>query len=186
MVEPPPASARSSAGDLFGQAATISLVQKWHVLHTRSRHEKSLAAELKALGIEHFLPLVQGVKYYGKRSAKVELPLFPGYVFLQGTLADAYRATRTKRVANVIAVVDQNRMNWELANLSLALERRAPLDSFPCLRKGVRVEVRTGPFRGLQGVIEDRPRPDRLVLQVGMLGRAVSLEVNGSILERMD
>ena len=185
-------SARLGAGIRLSGSHTgsthlpLAVDRKWHVLHTRSRQEKSLAADLNAMGIEHFLPLVREVKYYGPRTATVEIPLFAGYVFIHGTLADAYRADRTKRVAQVIAVADQARMRWELSNLRVALEYQMPLDPFPCLKRGVRVEVRSGPFRGLQGVIEDKPRPDRLVLQVGMLGRAVSLEVDGSILDRLD
>jgi transcription antitermination factor NusG len=74
-------------------------------------------------------------------------------------------------------------LNWELKNLSLALANQVALDPYQMLRAGVRVEVRAGPLRGLQGVVESRTRMDRLVLQVQMLGRAVSLEVEASLLD---
>jgi transcription antitermination factor NusG len=51
------------------------------------------------------------------------------------------------------------------------------------LKKGVRVEVRSGPFRGLQGVIEGRASANRLILQVDLLGRAVSLEIDPTLLD---
>src|SRR5918999_4935441 len=78
----------------------------WHVLHTMSRQEKSLSRDLAAVNVPHYLPLVRQVRYYGKRKAVVEEPLFPGYVFLLGSLDDAYVADRTKRVANIIRVTD--------------------------------------------------------------------------------
>src|SRR5437667_9320849 len=106
-------------------AQTISPTAKadalvWHVLHTKSRQEKSLAADLAALKIDYFLPLVKQVKYYGNRKARVELPLFSGYVFLKGTVEQAYLADRTDRVAQIIKVADQAHLDWELSNLRKA------------------------------------------------------------------
>ena len=158
----------------------------WHVLHTRSRQEKALADDLRAMKIAHFLPLVRQVRYYGKRKFRINEPLFPGYVFLRGQLDDAYLADRTRRVAGIIQVTDQRRLEWELRNIYLALCADAPLDPYPCLKKGVRVEVRSGPFRGLQGIIEDRLKNERLILQVDLLGKAVSLEIQGALLESIE
>jgi transcription antitermination factor NusG len=155
---------------------------RWHLLHTKSRQEKLLADELQRMGIDHFLPLITQNRLYGKRKFKVELPLFPGYVFLRGSIEDAYQASRT-RVARIIEVVDQAHLQWELANLSMALSTDVSLDPFPFLKKGLRVEVRSGPLRGLQGLIEHRLATDRLVLQIELLGRAMSLEVDGAELE---
>jgi transcription antitermination factor NusG len=155
----------------------------WHVLHTMSRQEKSLSRDLQAMNVAHYLPLVRQVHYYGKRKAVVEEPLFPGYVFLLGSLDEAYVADRTKRVANIIKVTDQDRIEWELKNLQLALGRNATLNAFPHLHKGLRVHIRSGPFQGIEGLIEDRTRNDRVLLQVDVLGRAVGLEVDGALLD---
>jgi transcription termination/antitermination protein NusG len=158
----------------------------WFVLRTKSRQEKILAGELSARGIRSFLPLMNCTRYYGGRKMQVELPVFPGYLFLRGEVDDAYEADRTRRVAQIIKVVDQTRLDQELCNLRLALQGSAPLDPYPYLRAGVRVEVRAGPFRGLQGVVEPGGRRNRLVLQVEILGRAVSLEIDPSLLDVID
>jgi transcriptional antiterminator NusG len=158
----------------------------WYVLHTRSRQEKILANELAARHIDHYLPLVRHSRVYGDRKAVVQEPLFPGYVFLFGSLDEAYQADRSKRVANIIRVTDQQHLEWELSNIKLALSQGAPLDPYPHLVKGVRVEVRAGPFRGLQGVIEEKARESRLILQVDVLGRAVSLEIDATHLQSVD
>ena len=158
----------------------------WHVLRTKSRQEKILASHLAASGIEHFLPLLTVTKYYGGRKAIVEQPLFPGYLFLRGSLEAAYAADRTRRVAQIIPVRQQELLGRELWNIYVAVSGHAPLDPYPYLQAGIRVEVRDGPFRGLQGLIESRARRDRLVLQVDMLGRAVSLEIEPSLLDVLD
>ena len=157
--------------------------QRWYVLHTRSRQEKAVADQLAARQVQHFLPLREHVRLYGRRKAVVAVPLFPSYVFLHGTAEQAYEVDRTKRLVRIIDVDDQQQIEWELQNLRIALERKITLDPYPYLRKGIRAEVRSGPLAGLQGIIEDRPRPDRLLLQIDMLGRALTLEIDGALLE---
>jgi transcription antitermination factor NusG len=156
---------------------------EWLVLHTRSRQEKALADDLAAMQIAHFLPLIKQARYYGRRKLSVELPLFGCYLFMRGARDDAYRADRTKRVAKIIAVADQEKLDWELRNLYLALMRNAVLDPYPYLVSGAAVEVRSGPFRGLQGIVDHRISPNRLILAVEMLGRAVSLEMDAALLD---
>lgn len=159
---------------------------RWFVLYARSRQEKMLSEDLVAMGISNYLPLVQQTKVYGKRKMKVELPLFPGYVFLRGSMDDVYLADRTRRVARIIPVADQSRIDWELRNIRLALEQDAVLNPYPFLVAGTRVVVRSGPLCGLEGIVEHRCKGERLILQVEMLGQATSVEIDGAQLERLD
>ena len=166
--------------------ASPTNLQQWFVLHTKSRQEKVLAADLSAMGIQYFLPLVEQVRFHGRRKVSIEMPMFPGYVFLRGTREEAFEADRTRRLARIIDVSDQDQIAWELKQISFALQQQAPLDPYPYLRNGLKVEVRAGPLRGLQGVIERRVRPDRLLLQIDMLGRAVGVEIDGALLDPME
>lgn len=177
----------ADAVDRFADAfATDDTSSSWFVLRTKARQEKALATDLHSRGIASFLPVIQCTKYYAGRKALVELPVFPGYLFLRGDVDSAYEADRTRRVAQIIRVSDQAKIDHELRNIHRALRGNAPLDAYHMLRPGVRVEVREGPFRGLQGVIEDGGRRDRLILQVQVLGRAVSLEIEASLLDVID
>lgn len=159
---------------------------QWFVLRTKARQEKVLARELEARSLAYFLPLVVQVRYHGPRKAIVEQPLFGGYIFLRSSLADAYVADRTRRVAQIIRVADQDRIDRELRSLHLALDSGAALDPYPYLKCGVNVQVRGGPFQGVRGVIESRSRANLLILQIQMLGRAVALEIDGSLLDVVD
>ena len=158
---------------------------EWHVLHTKSRQEKVLAKELTSMGINCYLPLLKSVRYHGGRKAIVEAPMFSSYVFLRGTLEEAYQADRTRYVAQIIRVVDQEKLDSELTSIQVALSHEAQLEVYAYLKKGMRVEVRSGPFSGLKGVVEDR-KSNRLFLQVDMLSAAVTLEIDGSLLEPVD
>jgi transcription antitermination factor NusG len=158
----------------------------WFLLRARARQEKAVANDLITRGVTHYLPLLRCKRYYGNRKAEVELPMFPGYVFLRGAASDAFATDRAGRLAQIIPVVNQQRLHDELKNIALALGTNANLSYFPYLNKGVHVEVRSGPFRGLRGMIEDWTKRDRLILQVEILGRGVSLELDAALLDVID
>jgi transcriptional antiterminator RfaH len=172
-----------SAGDRITGEAAASAAAPWFVLHTKSRQEKALAHSLDALNIAYFLPLVEQTRTDRNRKITTSVPLFPGYLFLHGSLEQAYEADRTRRVASILPVADQARLESDIHNIRLALSCRAKLEPFPFLKRGTRVEVRSGPFRGLQGIVEERAGVGRLILQVDVIGKATSLEIDGAALE---
>lgn len=183
---PAPAPAVSVPSRIPHAAFAEGGVGSWFVLHTKSRQEKALAQDLERMKIACYLPLVTKARFHGRRQVMVSEALFPSYIFLRGTRDEAFSADRTKRVANIIEVPNQERMDWELRNLWVALGCGATLDPYPFLRLGRRVVVRSGPFQGLQGFVEERLTWNRLILAVEMLGQAVSLEIDGSLLDPVD
>ena len=160
--------------------------KQWYVLQTRSRHEKAVARALHAAGHEYYLPLVKQVKYHEHRKRVVSKPLFSTYLFLRGSVEATYFALGTRRVAKVIPVADQTRLVHEMSQIRRVVDLGGELDLYGYLTRGRHVRVTAGPFRGVEGIVEDRPRPSRLALQVEALGRAMSLEIDASILEPVD
>jgi transcription antitermination factor NusG len=170
--------------DAFTTTVNAQLDPQWHVLHTRSRQDKILARELCAEGTTCYLPLVMRAKMYSGYMASVEVPLFPGYVFLRGTLDEVERAQRTGRVASIVRVRNHKRFVWELRNLYMALSVNNDPDPYPAPKTGMRVEVTSGPLMGVQGLIEDDFR-DRLILLLKIVRQAVSVKLNGAIVSEL-
>ena len=63
----------------------------WYAIQTRSRHEKKVADEIQHKGIRSFLPLVTRLHRWSDRQKEVQLPLFPGYVFVHTAPSDKAR-----------------------------------------------------------------------------------------------
>lgn len=154
----------------------------WCVAHTKSRQEKALAEDLSILGIRSFLPLAKSVRYYGRRKIHCSLPLFPGYVFLCGTKAELIAADRTRRVVQYIKPPDPAKLRVELEAIKLALESGGELIPAPMLLEGVAVEITSGPFRGVRGVIASMTDAARVVLNVDLIGRAAALEIERDLI----
>src|SRR5580658_676323 len=56
---------------------------KWFAVYTISRHEKRVALHLTQRQIEYYLPLYRSARKWSDGSrVTLELPLFPGYLFV--------------------------------------------------------------------------------------------------------
>jgi Transcription termination factor nusG len=63
----------------------------WYAGYTASRHEKRVAEHLTQRGVEHFLPLYETIHRWNNGRHRVQLPLFPGYIFVRIALRDRLR-----------------------------------------------------------------------------------------------
>jgi len=125
------------------------------VLQTKPRQEKILAQDLAARRIEHFYRFKSGSIITVNARSYQSCRCFPLPVHA-GTLDEAYIADRTKRVAKIIRAVEQDRLEWELTNLKLAVAGENKFGPVSYLQSGVKAEVTAGPMRGLQGIVEQR------------------------------
>jgi transcription antitermination factor NusG len=55
----------------------------WYAVSVCSRREKQCFALLSRKGIETFLPLQKQLRKWSDRKKEVEMPLFPGYIFVK-------------------------------------------------------------------------------------------------------
>jgi transcription antitermination factor NusG len=159
---------------------------RWWVLHTLARNEKRVAEALANRGIAHYLPLVSVQHTYAKSRATFSLPLFPGYLFLCGDEAACVTARETRRVAAVLGVQDQARLQRELAHVWRAVESRRGIELYPSIRPGKRCRVTRGPLAGLEGVAIRTGSRCRMYLSVTMLGQSAVVEVDAALLELVE
>src|SRR5512133_3363583 len=77
---------------------------KWYAVLTRSRHEKKVFENLMVRDIETFLPLYQGLnRWRNGMTMEVELPLFPGYVFVRLDLRDRVRVLEVPGLVKIVS-----------------------------------------------------------------------------------
>jgi transcription termination/antitermination protein NusG len=163
-----------------------SYIGRWWVVHTKSRNEKALATDLDRRGIAYFLPLVQTRRRYGGRVVYLQLPLFPGYLFLCGGEDERYETLMTHRAAAVITVVDQARLGAELRHVYRVTAAPGAVDLYPGLRRGRRCRVVRGSLAGLEGVVLRRRGMCRIYVGVEVLGQSAELEIDPSLLEAIE
>jgi hypothetical protein len=166
-----------------GTAGVAQLPGDWWVAHTRSRFEKAFAWDLLRQGIGYFLPMLERTRVSGGRKRRVWMPLFASYVFFCGGEADRLSAMQTGRLCQTIPVPDQQKFLCEITAIEKAVRGGGHLDPHPYAAVGRRCRVTAGPFQGMEGVVIQRGKLARLVLEVSILGQGASVEIDADLLE---
>ena len=152
---------------------------QWWVLATRSRAEKKLLHWLQKFEAPHYCPLIE--KRYRSPSGRIRtsyLPAFTGYVFMLGNDEQRYQALTTNYVVrNDVIKIDQD-FEGELRQIQTAIQSGVRLVPEAKIEKGQRVLVRTGPFKGYEGVAIRRDAKTRLLISIEFLEQGVSMEID--------
>ena len=152
----------------------------WHALHVRSRHEKSVWAQLESKAHEVFLPLYGTRQKWADRWKSVELPLFPGYVFCRFDLRDRSSVLTTSGVIDLVRIglspapIESSEIEaiQRIVNLPLAAE------PYGDLLAGEFVTLTQGPLKGLTGKVTEVRKGLRLIVSVELLRRSVLVEID--------
>jgi transcription antitermination factor NusG len=150
----------------------------WIVLHARPRCEKKVAEFCVSRDIFHYLPLLSKKHRYGNRIRTFEVPLFTGYIFVLATNADKTLLRQNDRVANVLSVLDQATLLSQLDQVRRALEHHETMELFPHLATGMKVQVRSGPLKGVEGFIHKIKNKTKIVLNIDFIRQSVAVEVD--------
>ena len=169
--------------DLLSSDAAIGPDRRWWAVSTRARQEKALARELLALEIPFYLPLVPRTSLSRGRRVESVVPLFIGYVFVAASEDERVRTLQTNRVVQLIAVDDQLKLRHDLGQIQKLIAGRAPMLLETRLTPGRRVVVKSGPFMGIEGVVQQQRAGYRLIVDVSFLRQGVSLEIDEAFLE---
>lgn len=154
--------------------------RNWFAVYTRSRHEKIVAEHLRRKSVQHLLPLYRTVHRWKNGRAEVQLPLFPGYVFVCVAIEQLLQVLRTPGVVRMVGVAGRPApiAQSEIAGIEAAVSSEAGLEPLEHLASGACVRIKSGPLEGLEGVLIRRPGSLRLVLSVTLISRSIAVEVS--------
>ncbi len=167
-------------------SASISLAEDstqkemlWYAGYTASRHEKRVAEHFAQRGIEHFLPLYETIHRWNNGRHRVQLPLFPGYIFVRIALRNRLHVIE---VPGFVRLVGFNSLPCPLPEADInkmkeALNKGVLAEPYPYLTVGTRVEVRNGPLQGMTGILLRRQNRCRVVISVDLIMRSMAVEV---------
>ena len=158
---------------------------RWYAIYTCARHEKRVSEQLARKSVEHFLPLYEAVHHWKDRRARVQLPLFPGYVFVRMALRDRLNILRVPGVACLVGFGGQaaHLPEEEMLRIRKIQELGGGAKPHPFLTVGKKVHVNSGPLRGLEGVIVKQKNSVRFVVSIELLQRSVSIDLAAAELE---
>ncbi len=154
-------------------------VPKWYAAYTSANQEKRVAHELGRRSVECYLPLYGSVRRWKDRRVRLELPLFPGYVFVRVALRERVRVLQVPGVARLVGFDGQPAAvpNEDIEAIRTCLGGDHALLPHRYLQRGQRVRVLSGPLAGLTGVVVRQKKTTRLVISFDLLMRSVAVEL---------
>ncbi len=170
----------SLAQSLPAGFATPDAQPRWYALHTCSRHEKRVYDQLSAKSIESFLPLYSSQRRWKDRKVALDLPLFPGYMFVHVPFAERLRVLQLPGAVKLVSARGQALPidDSEIENLRRGLAAGGRAEPHPFLAVGHQVRIIAGPFAGATGILLRKKDDFRVVLSVNLIMRSVAIEVD--------
>ncbi len=154
--------------------------QHWYAAYTCAQHEKRVAAELGMREVERFLPLYSSVRRWKDRRVTLDLPLFPGYVFVRLALRDRLRVAQIPSVVRLVGFggLPTALPDTEMEIMRSGLSQSLRAEPHPFLTVGRRVRIAGGPFAGLEGVLKGKKNSLRVVVSLELIQRSVAVDVD--------
>lgn len=162
--------------------ALASGLPTWYAVYVKSRHEFVAAGDLTRKGIEAYLPTIKKASQWKDRKKVIELPLFPGYVFVRvpvypGAFLDVLKTRGTVAFVSLEPGTPTPVSADEINSLRILIGSGREIDVYPGLKEGMRVRVKNGPLAGVDGVLSRKDNDFLFSVNVELLGRSVAVKV---------
>jgi transcription antitermination factor NusG len=164
----------------------VHSVSNWFAAFTSPRHEKRVEQHLTQRNVEHYLPVYRSSrKWRNGLKVVLDLPLFPGYIFVRIKRSERVRVLQ---VPGVLAIVGGTagemaplpEADVEALRSGLHLRNAEP---YPFLTTGQRVRIRSGALAGLEGIVVRQKNSLRCVINMDLIMQSIAVEVDGEELE---
>jgi transcription termination/antitermination protein NusG len=163
------------------------LIRKWYVLYTKSRFENVVNLGLHKKSIEAYLPKIKKKSIRRDRKIILEVPLFPGYLFVRTDLHPREHLDILKTSGSVhiigntkgpIPVPEET-----IVSLQIMVSSGSEILTGRQLKQGDPVMVIRGAFTGVVGRFIRYRGKTRVIVDVEALGQSAGVEVDEEDIE---
>jgi transcriptional antiterminator NusG len=153
---------------------------EWIAVQVRCGYEKTASEGLQQRGYEQFFPSYEQRRSRGSQMETVHRPLFPGYVFCRYIRVPRHRILATPAVIRLVGAgnVPLSIPDVEIEAIQRVVNSGVYSEPWKSLQVGQSVIVNRGALSGLRGTLVSVRRGMRLLVSIGLLGRAVAVEVD--------
>lgn len=157
----------------------------WYAAYTSANHEKRVQMQLQERSVESLLPLYEECRRWKDRTKRLQLPVFPGYVFVRLALRDRLQVLRIPGVARLVGFNGDPvpLPESEIEALRKMLTGPMGVLPHPYLTVGRRVRITVGPLQGLEGVLVRKKNISRVVVSIHLISRSACVEMDMTNLE---
>ncbi|MCE5334690.1 MAG: UpxY family transcription antiterminator [Desulfobacteraceae bacterium] len=157
--------------------------EEWYALYVQVNHEKEVIKRLEGKEISCFLPLIECWSKRLDRRKRIQVPLFPGYVFVYAVLDSSTNLSIVKTPGALSLLRNSEGPlsipSYQVDNLKTMMNSAQPFSTHAYLREGDWVHVVRGPLAGCIGILNRLdPKRGRLVVSVDIIKKSVAVELD--------
>lgn len=155
---------------------------KWYAVLCRSRHEQIVADGLTHKGMTAFLPRMIETRTWSDRRKQIEMPLFPGYVFVKIPELKVWRVPvlQTTGVVRFVGIMNEplSIPEKEIEDVRAVAKQREGVSPYSSLVIGQRVRILGGALDGVEGTLMAQDSNSLLVISIQLIQRSISLKAH--------
>jgi transcription antitermination factor NusG len=155
---------------------------KWYAVLCRSRHEQVVADGLTQKGMTAFLPRINETRNWSDRRKQIDMPLFPGYVFVKIPELKVARVPvlQTTGVVRFVGIMNTPLPipDKEIEDVRAVVQQREGISPYSSLAIGQRVRILGGALGGVEGTLVARGTKSLLVISIELIQRSISLKAH--------
>ncbi len=169
----------------------MTLPENWFALLTRSNFEKTVYESIVKKQIEVFFPKTKRKSRRKDRSLMIEVPLFPGYIFVKTSPSPADQLRILKTTGAVRLLGNQSGPvpipDFQIDSLKILTSTSTDLITGANIRlkKGDPVMILEGPLAGVTGEFTEHKGKGRVVIKIDALGRYAGVDIDEDNIEKI-
>ena len=162
----------------------------WYVVHTKPRQEQRALVNLMQQGYECYLPLVETEKLRQRVVKLVQEPLFSRYLFTRldsGLAGKSWAPIRsTSGVCRLVTFgTEPAKVSADLIETLRARHDSANQGPARLFHAGDHVQIKEGPFAGLQAIYQMSDGESRAMVLIEILNKSSRLSISPANLRKV-
>ncbi|MDD2636296.1 MAG: UpxY family transcription antiterminator [Bacteroidales bacterium] len=162
--------------------------KKWYIFYCKSRAEKKANEELIARGYNPYLPTIQQDRVWSDRIKTVNLPMLPGYIFVNCFDYDIVNIVQLSQIVSVVrfgkdfAKIRQSEIDIlkkvELHGLKVIVEHSI-------INLGDKVEIYAGVLRNQQGYCIEEAGNNYFVIAIEGINQSIKIKIDKGMVRKV-
>ena len=147
----------------------------WFALYPKPRSEFIAEKQLQSIKVDNFLPVITKIRQWSDRKKKVTEPLFRGYIFIYSNEKERLLSLELTSIVRCICNDGKPDVipEWQIDNVKTILKFETEVLVHNGLIPGKKVIIKSGPFKGMLGVVVNSERGKSVAVSIDLLNRSV-------------
>lgn len=159
--------------------------KKWYVFYTYPKFERKVQDYLLKDNYESFLPMHWVLRQWSDRKKRLEVPLFPNYIFINIERNKIFEVLQTPKL---ISCVTFNKIpaflkQKEVECIKKIVKNEYPFEVSSNLNIGDSVIITQGALMGMEGILVEERGNHRFALKIESLQQSVIVNIPSNCIE---